>query len=91
MSGGRKALIIEAADFVSEQPVPNEPLPAFCHALTRYEYITSEKVLRISGLSIKMKKIRIISIFSLTNAGIYDILISVIITDFIQANETISF
>ena len=52
-------------------------------ALTGYEYITSEKVLRISGLPIKMKKIRIISIFPLTNAGIYDILISVIITDFV--------
>ena len=31
----------------------------------------------------KNEKIRIISIFPLTNAGIYDILISVIITDFI--------
>ena len=49
-------------------------------ALTGYERITSEKVLRISRLPIKMKKIRNISIFSLTNTGIYDILISVIIT-----------
>ena len=78
-----KALNIEAADFVSEQTGPNEPLPDFCYALTGYERITSEKVLRISRLPIKMKKIRIISIFSLTNTGIYDILISVIITDFI--------
>ena len=73
---------MEVADFVSEQTGPNEPLPDFCHALTGYERITSEKVLRISRLPIKMKKIRIISIFSLTNTGIYDILISVIITDF---------
>ena len=47
---------MEVADFVSEQTGPNEPLPDFCHALTGYEYITSEKVLRISRLSIKMKK-----------------------------------
>lgn len=47
---------MEVADFVSEQTRPNEPLPDFCHALTGYEYITSEKVLRISRLSIKMKK-----------------------------------
>lgn len=75
-----KSTNIEESDFVSEQTGSNEPLPDFCHALTGYEYITSEKVLRISRLSIKMKKIRIISIFPLTNAGIYDILISVIIT-----------
>ena len=47
---------MEVADFVSEQTGPNEPLPDFCHALTGDEYITSEKVLRISRLSIKMKK-----------------------------------
>ena len=47
---------MEVADFVSEQTGPNEPLPDFCHALTGYEYITSEKVLRISRLSIKKKK-----------------------------------
>ena len=47
---------MEVADFVSEQTGQNEPLPDFCHALTGYEYITSEKVLRISRLSIKMKK-----------------------------------
>ena len=37
-----------------------------------------------------MKKIRIISIFLLTNTGIYDILISVIITiiDYKRSNET---
>ena len=47
---------MEVADFVSEQTGPNEPLPDFCHALTGYEYNKKEKVLRISRLSIKMKK-----------------------------------